>query len=293
MVYAVILLAASLTTWLSVVSALFVAVAAVAAVIALHFAHETVNKSEAARGEAAIQHSEQMDGMKALTDSMRTATAAAAKREQTETEHRQIAQVQGIVELLLQIREAADAEAESPPPPGAPSRLPLLLEMICTAKNAWLATADLELNRNPQAAALVAFRPDLMDADNPRDVSRKCDLAVMAINASWGTAMVKHAALKLEQPLAVIELTNEVQKAGGLPRYLLKLLACEGPKTEADLIAAVHTFPNFDHLTPEWLANASKNGLIKAVVPDGGVIERWHITDAGRTASRIPTDRPH
>jgi hypothetical protein len=96
----VILPAASFTMWLSVVSALFAAVAAVATIIALvfarktvFFASQTVLKSDDARREAAVQHSEQMGGMTALTDGMRTANVAATEREQTEREHRQVAQV--------------------------------------------------------------------------------------------------------------------------------------------------------------------------------------------------------
>jgi transposase-like protein len=38
--------------------------------------------------------------MKALSDGMRTATAAMAKQVQTETEHRQVAQIRRIAELL-------------------------------------------------------------------------------------------------------------------------------------------------------------------------------------------------
>lgn len=278
----VILPAASFATSLSDLNPVFAAVAAVAAVIALYFARKTVVESDAARREGAIQHSEQMDGMKGLSDSMRAAATATAKQEQIETEHRQVAQVQRIAELLLQTVEAADAEAERPRLHGAPPPLSLMLQTIATAKNAWLATADLDLNRNPAAADLLALRPELIDADNPREVSTECASALMAINASWGKAMLKRAERQLEQTQAVVALNKEVREAGDLPRYLLKLLASEGPKTEADLKAAVHIVPNFEQLIPSWVAYARKNGLIE-LVP--GRAASWQITNAGRMAS--------
>jgi hypothetical protein len=73
----VILPAASIVDDLS---AGFAAVAAVAAVIALRFARQTVLESDAARKEVATQHHEQMDGMTALSGAMRTAAAAAARQ---------------------------------------------------------------------------------------------------------------------------------------------------------------------------------------------------------------------
>jgi hypothetical protein len=165
-----------------------------------------------------------------------------------------------------------------------------MLQTITTAKNAWLATADLDQNSNPAAADLLALRPDLMDADNPRDVSAKCASALMAINASWGKAMVKRVGRQLEQTRAVTALNEEVREAGDLPRYLLKLLVSEGPKTEADLKAAVHIVPNFEQLVPSWVAYARENGLIE-LVPGHAV--SWRITNAGRTASGIPTNPSH
>jgi hypothetical protein len=234
-----------------------------------------------------------MDRMKALSDGMQMAVAATAIQQQTEAEHRQVAQIQRIAELLVQTEEAADAEVEGARPRGASCRLPPMVQMMRIAKSAWLATADCDSSRNPQARAVLDFRPDLMDADNPRDVRKECALAGMAIDASWVRATAKHAPPQMEQPLAVIKLEKEVREAGGREGYLLRLLASDGPQTEDDLIAAVHPTPGWEQLIPEWLAKASKNGLIKAVVPGGGVIERWQITNAGRTASGIPTNPPN
>jgi len=93
-----------------------------------------------------------------------------------------------------------------------------MLQTIATAKNAWLATADLDLNHNPEAADLLALRPDLIDADNPREVSTKCASALMAINASWGKAMLKRVKRQLKQTQAVAALNKEVEEAGDLPR---------------------------------------------------------------------------
>jgi hypothetical protein len=225
--------------------------------------------------------------MKDLSDGIRTAATAMAEQEQIETEYRQVAQVQRIAELLLQTAEAADAEAKRPRPHGAPSRLRLMLQTIATAKNAWLATADLDQNRNPAAAALLALRPDLIDADNPREVSTKCASALMAIDASWGKAMLKRAERQVDQAQAVAALNKKVREAGGLPRYLLKLLASEGPKTEADLKAAVHVVPNFEQLIPSWVADARDEGLIE-LVP--GHVASWRITNAGRTAIGLSAD---
>jgi hypothetical protein len=167
-----------------------------------------------------------------------------------------------------------------------------MLQTIETAKNAWQATADLDQNRNPAAADLLALRPDLMDADKPREVSRKCSSALMAINASWTMAMIKGAGRQMEQPVAVMTFAKEVREAGELPNYLLKLIATEGPKTEADLCAAVHLVPQLERLVPSWVAYADGNGLIKKV-PGRAVIQLWEITDAGRKAGGIPPDPRH
>jgi hypothetical protein len=88
----------------------------------------------------------------------------------------------------------------------------------------------------------------------------------------------------------VTELNKEVREAGDLPRYLLKLLASEGPKTEADLKAAMHIVPDFEQLIPSWVAYARENGLIE-LVP--GRAASWRITDTGRTASGISTNPSH
>ncbi len=237
-------------------SAGFAAVAAVGAVIALRFARQTVLESDAARKEVATQHHEQMDGMTALSGAMRTAAAAAARQEQAEAENRQADQIQRIAELLVQTVDAADAEAAGHGPRRTPSRLPLMLQTIETAKNAWQATGDLDQNRNPAAADLLALRPDLMDADKPLDVSRKCSSALMAINARWTMAMIMGAGRQMEQPVAVMTFAKEVREAGELPNYLLKLIATEGPKTEADLCAAVHLVPQLERLVPSWVAYA-------------------------------------
>lgn len=270
-------------------SAAFAAIAAVAAVIALYFARQTIIQSAAARRETAAQHSEQMDGMRTLSDGMRTAAAATARQERTENEHRQVAQIQRIAELLLQTAEAADSEAEHPRASGASSRLPLMLQTIATAKNAWLATADLDLNHNPAAGDLLALRPDLIDAKSPRDVSVMCSSALIAINASWGEAMLKRVERQFDQAQAVATLNKEVRNAGDLPRFLLQFLAREGPKTEANLKAAVHVVPDFEQLIPTWVTYARDNGLVE-LTPNSAVT--WQITDAGRAASS-PTNSPH
>jgi hypothetical protein len=291
--------AASLATWLSVVTALFAAVAAVAAIIALvfarktvFFASQTVLKSDDARRDAAVQHSEQMGGMTALTNGIRTANVAATEREQTETEHRQVAQVQRIAELLLQTEAVADAEAEGARTNGAPSRLPLMLWQIAIAKGAWLATADVNPDRNPYADALLDLAPLLWDENNPGDVSGKCASLLMSINKSLATATINRAAHQIEPTANAIDWLRKGREKGGFEGYLLDLLGSEGPKTEADLIAAVHNAPGWAQQIPAWLAQASHNGLIKAVVPAGGVIQRWHITKAGRAASGIQSSRP-
>jgi hypothetical protein len=287
----VILLAAAFTTWLSVVAAVGAAVAAVAAVIALRYAGQTVRESNEAREDVAVQHAEQMGRMKALNDGMRAATAATAKQEQTDTVHRQVAQIHRLAELLLQTREAADAEAKHPRPDGAPSRLPLMLQTIETAKNAWLVTADLSPSASPPAADLLTDLPSPMDWRNPRDVSDKCASALETINTGLSQALLKGRLPTLVQMKRTTDSIAEA--AGNLQGYLLKLLASEGPKTEDELIAAVHGVPSLEQAIPGWVANASKNGLIDPVVPRGGVIEHWQITNDGREVSGIPTEPPH
>jgi len=276
-------------------------VAAAAALVALRYAgqtvsyaRETVLKAEAAMSEVAVQHSEQMEAMTALTDAMRAATAATAKRAQTETQRSQVAQVQRIAELALETKEAAEAEAErarSGALSRLPSRLSVMLKRLETARNAWSATADPDENRNPLATAILELQPWSMDQNDPDDVADKCAVALTAINNKWAVATAKHLEHETEQMRPEWKLRWEVDgNPQGLCGYLLRLLASQGPKTEADLMAAVRVVSSYEQKIPGWVANASEDGLIESNVPHGGVGKRWQITNAGREVSGIPTN---
>jgi hypothetical protein len=144
----------------------------------------------------------------------------------------------------------ADAEAEGARPNGAPSRLPLMLWQIAIAKGAWLATADLNPDRNPYADALRNLSPLLWDRNNPRDVSGKCASLLMSINNSLATATINRAGHQIEPTANAIDWLKKGLEKGGFEGCLLDLLASEGPKTEADLIAAVHTAPGLGAANP-------------------------------------------
>ncbi len=122
-------------------SAVFAAVAALAALAAIYYARETVTQARKANREAAkanaeeaAAHLKQLAAMKEATDATIAATEAAADQHKAtlaaELSLRRMEQIERISELLLTVADVARDETSNPPeklsPGVAGSRLPVL-----------------------------------------------------------------------------------------------------------------------------------------------------------------------